>query len=563
MTSKASQTDTALSMAVERYRQGDMASAKEVLEALLEVDPDNADALHHLGLIAHFHKQEDAAVALIMQAIRLCPANHRCHYNLGMIWELQEKHSDAIECYDTVLRLAPECREAYLRIARLYQRTHRYKEAIHLMSDALQRFPDDSAFLNRTAAMLNALNSPNAATPFLRRALEKDPTNVFTRLLLSDSLKSLGRIDESKRLAHEVVEIAPDTVYAYCSLSEDETFPRGDPVFDLLERTVVRDDLTRTACKDLHFALGKMYGDTGEYDRSFEHFAAGHTLRREINGPFDREGFVHRLETLKRCFTRDFYRNHSPRGSDSERPVFIVGMPRSGTSLVEQILASHPEVFGAGELSLIPAVAPRLFAPNNPEASLAALTPATLGASAGSYLHHLESIAGDERYVTDKMPVNQLHLWLIALLFPRSRVIHCTREPMDNCLACYIRNFSHPHQYVDDLADLGLFYRQSEQLMTFWKEHTGLAVLDVSYERMVSDTETMVGVLLDFCDLAWDERCLAFHQTRRSVTTASRTQVRKKIYTSSVGRWKRYRAHLAPLIEAIGLPADKGATSAG
>jgi hypothetical protein len=165
--------------------------------------------------------------------------------------------------------------------------------------------------------------------------------------------------------------------------------------------------------------------------------------------------------------------------------------------------------------------------------------------------------------VTDKMPVNQLHLWLIALLFPRSRVIHCTREPMDNCLACYIRNFSHPHQYVDDLADLGLFYRQSEQLMTFWKEHTGLAVLDVSYERMVSDTETMVGVLLDFCDLAWDERCLAFHQTRRSVTTASRTQVRKKIYTSSVGRWKRYRAHLAPLIEAIGLPADKGATSAG
>ncbi|MBD3317706.1 MAG: tetratricopeptide repeat protein [Chitinivibrionales bacterium] len=545
--SVVSETTAAFRMAIDHFKQGDMAAARELLEAILAVQPDNADALHHLGLVAYHYKRYDAAVALVMQAIRLSPKNYRSHFNLGMILELQEKYDDAIACYDTVLSLNADCREAYLHIARLFLRTRRFQEAIHLLSGALRRFPDDVALLNRTAAILNALSAPNAAMPFLRRALEKNPSNVFSRLILSDSFKTLGKIEEAKATAREVVEIDPDAVYAYCSLSEDEKFPKEDPVFELLERTVKREDITRTARKDLHFALGKMYADTEEYDKSFTHYTAGHALRREINGPFDRAAFVHRLEELKRRFNRRYYRTHSSRGSQSERPLFIVGMPRSGTSLVEQILASHPAVFGAGELSIIPTIAPRLFNADKPDRSTATLSAETLSAYAESYLKHISAVAGDSPKVTDKMPANQLHLWLIALLFPNTRIIHCTRDPLDNCTACYIRNFSHPHEYADDLSDLGFFYRQTERLMSFWKENIPLPIVDVSYEQIVRDTEETVRSILDFCGLPWDDRCLEFHETKRNVTTASRTQVRKKIYTSSLGRWKTYRNHLGPL----------------
>ena len=309
----------------------------------------------------------------------------------------------------------------------------------------------------------------------------------------------------------------------------------------------------------LHFAAGKIADDRGDYETAFNHYREGNRLRELV---FDRAAHRDLVARIESTFSSDEVRALRCRGTgnETEEPVFIVGMPRSGTTLVEQILASHPEVVGAGELPDIRAIAGTLprYAGGKPypEAVADLPVPAFRG-FADHYLSLRERIREPEtRRVIDKMPGNFLHVGLVRLLFPKARVIHLVRDARDTCLSCWFHRFRSGHEYASDLDDLGFYYRLQERLMEFWKRELPGFVHTLYYEELIEDPESRVLELLAFCGLDWDPACLRFHETRRPVATASNSQVRRPLNRSGLARWKHYEGHLDPLFESLRKYAD-------
>ena len=304
----------------------------------------------------------------------------------------------------------------------------------------------------------------------------------------------------------------------------------------------------------MHFAAGMVFDRAGEHDQAFEHFAAGNGL---VDASFSPDAHDSEINTLIETFDAEFFARVAHLGSRSETPVFIVGMPRSGTSLVEQIIASHPQAFGAGELEAITLFTKQLPEMMGAEATYPAcvsnLDGATIDALSQKYLGELRTRAGAEfQRVTDKMPANFLHLGLIAALFPNAKIIHCRRDPMDTCLSVYFLNFLGNHPYAYDQEKLGRYYRAYERLMEHWKTVLPIEMMELQYEDLIADQRGMTSAMLSFCGLDWDDACLEFHRTPRSVSTSSFAQVRQPIYSASLARWKSYEDHLGPLKTALG-----------
>ena len=271
------------------------------------------------------------------------------------------------------------------------------------------------------------------------------------------------------------------------------------------------------------------------------------------------EDFSAFIDGMIAVFTPEFMATRPQLSHPSARPIFILGMPRSGTTLVEQILASHPDVYGAGELDDIGLLGRELLKIDKhgkivPDC-LADVTVEQCHQLAGRYLARLDEIAPGKVHVTDKMPQNFLWVGVITLLFPNAKIIHCRRDPLDTCFSCYANDFATGHAYAYDLATLGKYYNEYWRLMHHWQTVLGIPMLDVSYETLVADQETMTQALLDYCNLDWDDRCLQFYANPRAVATLSYNQVRKPIYSHSVGKWRNYQSNLAPLLESLDVSA--------
>jgi len=304
----------------------------------------------------------------------------------------------------------------------------------------------------------------------------------------------------------------------------------------------------------LHFALGKAFDDLRESDRAFAHYDQGNALKRR-SAQFDAASFQRFAQALRETFDAQFFRRIEGFGSPSTRPVFIVGMPRSGTSLVEQILASHAQVFGGDELpyiidfseSLHTRVGSALAYP----LAVAALDRRVAGDLAAEYLAAIGSLDAEAVYVTDKMPSNFLHLGLVAAILPNARVIHCVRDPMDSCFSNFIQLFGDLHYYSFSLEHVAVFFNEYRRMMAHWDDVLPLRMHTVSYEALVDDPRAQTQAMLDFLELPFDEACVEFHRTRRVVTTASHWQVRQPIYRTATQRWRRYASHLRELAAAI------------
>jgi hypothetical protein len=305
---------------------------------------------------------------------------------------------------------------------------------------------------------------------------------------------------------------------------------------------------------DLHFALGKLYDDCREYDAAFAHFREGNALVRR-GYSYDPAEFEHQVDRLISVYTREFFTGRRHYGTDSDQPVFIFGMPRSGTTLVEQILASHPEVHGAGELTYFnEAVSePRhgLWTAETYPERLLELGAGEVRFLGEAYLQRLRRDAATAPRITDKMPQNFLCLGFIALLFPRAHYIHCRRDARATCLSVYFSYFAGVHPYAYDLSELGRYYRQYLRLMEHWRAVLPVRILDVEYEKLVGHPETESRRLIAHVDLPWDDRCLAFAETERPVRTRSLWQIRQPIYAESLEKWRNYERHLQPLLEAL------------
>ena len=303
----------------------------------------------------------------------------------------------------------------------------------------------------------------------------------------------------------------------------------------------------------LHFSLGRLLDSGGEYEEAFEHI---HTANRMKRAPFKSQLLIDRYKAYRTVYTREFMAGAPRASTPSSHLTFIVGVPRSGSTLVEQILSSHSGVKGLGEIMALPAIV--LSAPATMGSSLhypqcmTELTQASVTALADRYLREVNALAGEAHRVTDKMLQNFEHLGLIALLFPQARIIHCTRDPLDTCLSCYFLHFrSENMSHTYDLAHLGMYYREYQRLMEHWKTVLDIPIMEINYESLIDDQAHWTRELLAFCGLPWEDNCLDFHKSDRAAATASYDQVRRPMYRSSVARWKRYEQQLEPLRKAL------------
>jgi tetratricopeptide (TPR) repeat protein len=306
----------------------------------------------------------------------------------------------------------------------------------------------------------------------------------------------------------------------------------------------------------LHYALGKAYDDLKNYDQAFPHFIEGARLKRsKLN--YDAKADQARVEHIINLVDKPFFDTLLDAGDPSNVPIFILGMPRSGTTLTEQIIASHPDVYGAGELDDLMAIVQRQIGNTSTDltfpASLKNLDPDTLSAWGQDYITGLHQQAPNAKHITDKMPINYMAMGLIPLMLPHAKIIHVKRNPIDTCVSCFTRLFNRHQDASYDLNELGQHYASYARLMDHWQQvMPSDSFIEVQYEHIVADIEQQARRLIEFCNLNWDNSCLDFYNTKRSIRTASVTQVRQPIYTSSVERWRHYEAYLQPLLESLG-----------
>ena len=366
--------------------------------------------------------------------------------------------------------------------------------------------------------------------------------------------QELGRRDEALASYHEAIAIRPDYAEAHRHLSHAKTFTEYDNDIKAMEETYATSGVSDEQRMHLAFGLGKAFEDLREYEKAFGYFLSGNALKRATH-EFAIENVEKNFGYLKKLFTKRLYSRKQDGGVDEKSPIFVLGMPRSGTSLVEQILASHPRVHGAGELNFLSQIIASRF--NFIDG--ASFTESIVQASAddfskagGEYIDRVRKRTQSAEFITDKMPENFIHIGMIKLMLPNAKIIHCRRDPLDTCLSIFKNFFSaRGYNYAYDLRHLGQYYNQYRDLMAHWHSQLPGFIYDIQYEDLVADQEAQSRALLAHCGLEWDNVCLEFHKTDRAVQTLSSAQVRRPIYKVSVQSWKRYENELAPLLEVL------------
>jgi tetratricopeptide (TPR) repeat protein len=516
--------DRILQRGIEAQRRKKFRDAEFCYQTVLRQNPNNAMALNLMGTLAIEAKQSATAIDFMARAVRLEPDNAIFHNNLG---------------------------NAYNVTGEVEKARRHLKKAVELDDRLIE------ALCNLGSSYRQELKG-DVAEKFYRRALEIDQNSLKALNGMGDLSTDIGRPDEAVGYFQRALTIDPGSVEALAGLSQARKAPKSDPTLSLVH---ARLDLPMTSDREgviLHHAAGKILNDQGEYAAAIRHFSKA----KQISGTdFDIARHTALYDSFIEYFDADFFADRRQFGHPSERPVFIVGMPRSGTTLTEQICASHPKVYGAGELSTIRSLAAELgFDKLDPMVFVTAMRELTRDKAhelGGKYLSYIKKRDATAVRVVDKMPHNFELLAFISLILPNARIVHCRRDAMDNCVSCFTHNFSEAHGYNADLAKLGEYYRQCDRLMRHWRQVIPLRLHDMPYEETVADLENRTRGLIRFLDLEWDQACLRFHETERTVKTPSRWQVRQPIYTTSVKRWKLYGKALDPLRDALGsLAAD-------
>jgi hypothetical protein len=318
----------------------------------------------------------------------------------------------------------------------------------------------------------------------------------------------------------------------------------------LLKSSAIINDRIR---KNLHFTAADVLDKLQQYDSAFEHYKTGNDIGNTHS--YDRKSYISQIDMIINNFTPDYFSRSPQSNIIDSRPVFIIGMPRSGTSLTEQILATHPCVYGAGEMDILDKIAKDMFNNTNDftdsRSSLPILDLDVLNTNAAHYLKHIDSLSSSAKIITDKMPHNFYHLGIIQLLFPGARIIHITRDPLDNGLSIFLQNFSHGHTYSNDLFNIGTHYYHYLRLMKHWRKVISLPLLEITYEQLVNNQKELTQKLLNFCNLEWCDDCLEFYKQKRNVYTASYNQVRQPMYKNSIGRWRNYENHISALKKGL------------
>ena len=528
------------------------AKAQPHLEVALKLAPDEPLLHYNLGNVQRKLGRPADAANSFQNALAGNPRMFEAANNLGSILvEIGE-----LEAAEDALRkaadLLPHNDTAQTNLANVLRRRRKTDEAIGAYRSALQLNPDNEQAGTELGHALHAAGRTKEGLAQLKQTAARHPAAASPHVALGSIYAERGRFDEAEESLRTALGLDAHATNAWYVLADIHRLNTADAA--ALEAGLPDGSLDSADRVDLRFALGRTYEDAGDTERAFRNYRMGNDLKSKLQ-PYDVASIEAEFETLQSVYSKGLFADKAGIGSQEDGPIFIVGMPRSGTTLVEQILASHGDVFGAGELYLLDEVARALPGvagqPGAGHAAAAALDAAGAATLAQIYLDGTAELSGGARFVTDKMPANFLMLGLIALLMPRARIVHCVRNPLDVALSCYFQHFEIGQTFSNRLDTIADFYGRYRRIMAHWADVLPIPIHTASYEALVAEPDSQIPALVEACGLDWDPHCLDFHRTDRTVATASKWQARQPLFSSSVGKWRRYEAELAPLKQAI------------
>ncbi len=543
--------------------------------------------LHHYGIVLNKRGDSEQAVDFMLRSLRLLETQDAVHLNVGRIFFNDRQLKQAHVHISRAIELNPGRSEAEVMLGRCLVAEGRHCEATEAFLRAFDARPDDFTLLIRLADSTDKSGDTTAAIEWYRYILDRDPMNVVARKTLGLVLRRSNRADEAAHELEQGVQLVPGDLELQHNLAAQyEEMGRFD---DAVEgyRAVLRQDsdnamalgsLVRlpgvadageladraaaTSSSELpqfervfiSYALGKYHSRTGEHDQAFRWFKAANDLQASTF-PYPGKRLEDFVSTTCSTFNNELIERNTAQRWLDRKLLFIVGMPRSGTTLVEQILSSHSAVFGGGEIGCLVGH----FGlgtddwPSTDEHGrrLDRWSSSRLSKARDAYSAVIDSFDTDRHFVTDKMPFNFLHLGIIRMLFPEARIIHCRRNVLDNALSCYMENLTPGFSFATEFHRFAHYYASYERLMTHWQTLRSKSILTVQYEDLVEELEGHVRSILKFCGLPWEDQCLDFFATPRAISTPSNWQVRQPIYKTSIGRWRNYEPWLGPLLEAL------------
>ncbi|MCD6162642.1 MAG: sulfotransferase [candidate division Zixibacteria bacterium] len=511
--------------AVFKHQSGQLQQAEQLYIRILKTIPDNTDVLNNLGIAQQGQGKLDEALDSFNRARRINPNDAETYNNIGNVFQAKDMPDEAIENYHHVLKIKPE---------------------------------HEKACNNLGLALLEQDKADEAVASF-NRAININPGFADAYNNLGNVLKELGRLDEADDNYRKAIKVDPNFAKAYTNMAYIKKHADYNDDIRAMEDLIEKPELTDMQKMHLCFGLGKAFEDLHEYEKSFGFIKDGNKLKRSNYNYYISDDEKH-FNRIINTFDERMFQQYSGSGCKDNTPIFIVGMPRSGTSLIEQILASHHDIYGAGELlymgKIISGAGYKAEYGKFPD-YLSNLNRDDLIRLGQDYVNHLRRHSSSAKHITDKMPHNFLHIGLIKLILPNAKIIHCRRDPMDTCFSCYKTHFTGALKFAYDMTELGQYYNLYQNLMAHWHKVMPGYILDVRYEDVINDQQSQTERMLDFLDLSWDDACLSFHKTKRPVRTASSVQVRNPIYSSSIKLWKHHEKQLEPLLKALSISKEK------
>ena len=491
----------------------------------IEQNPMDVGAVNVLGMLAEKIRQYSLAEVFFQHALRLDPHIAILHGNLANVLKAQGKLDAALVAYKAAVKINPGLEDYYLAAAAIYISGGDNDQLLAWLESALTHCPESVGLLVHMGEAVKRSGDSEQAIVYFRKALALAPAHSYIYQTLAHT-KKFSQPDED--------------IVAMKALLEDAALPDEGRV-------------------RLNFALAKAYEDMAEYGQSFSYYSAGNQLVRD-GSDYNQEDDGRLFSLIEKIFDQNIFQKYEGAGCDSEVPIFILSMPRSGSTLLEHMLAAHQQVYGAGELALLPKIVRTLWvshvSPANSSYPAGADTlPADMLRAAGEfYVNNVKSLAGHKTviHITDKLPLNFLYVGIIKLILPKAFIIHCHRDPVDTCFSCFKQLFSSGHHYAYNLEDLGRFYGRYQKLMSHWHKVLPGQILDVEYESLVDDQAGQLKRILEHCGLPWDDACMTYFKSENAAMTASSVQVKQPLYKSATGYWHRYEQYLDPLLAALG-----------
>jgi len=568
--------------------QGKLEDAQLKYLKAISLDPTYAKAYANLGYIQLQLNQIDESIASYRKALDQAPDVPEIYNSLGVGLLRKGLTDEAEQCQRKALELRPDYPEAWEGLGATYLYVDNAEMAVDGYKQALARDPERITALCGLAKSLSLQGLHDEAIDHIEQALTFHPEHIEAHLTHGNILVSLGKLDAALESCNHILKQSPKntgalllaaTIYekkaqpeksfsyleplllepysnieaVLCFASISKSLDRINDAILMMEDILANNpQLQSSYRRHLFFALGKAHDSLNNYEAAFDFYRTGNKLKRT---DFKISSFKNMIDANINFFNEEFISKHALETS-SERPVFIVGMPRSGTSLVEQIISSHPQVFGAGELNNINDITKGAALAIGSEKTypecLVEAGEEDLTLFAKSYIDYLDDLSPEVLRVTDKMPFNFLHIGLIRTLFPKAHIIHCIRNPLDSCLSCYFQDFGTNQPWIYDLENIAHVYEEYLRMMSYWQNETEIPIHNVKYEELVENQEIISKKLISQIGLDWDSQCLQFHKNERFIWTASYDQVRQPIYKKSTARWMNYQQQLTPLINILG-----------